>query len=128
MVQDGRLGRARGSRVVVAGDGVEKLVGRVELLEEAQAEVDMAKELPLLGRRKDRWRPQLARPADIVDERGRDEQVGPKPWVDLAELATERCDAHGVLEQATGVRVVSVGSGGIRMERRLAKRSHDHGA
>src|SRR5207244_2233803 len=39
-----------------------------------------------------------------------------KPWVQLAELATDRRDADGVLEQATRVVVVAVGCGGQRAQ------------
>ncbi len=113
MVEDRGLGGARRPGVVVAGDRVEELVGRVKTLEQAQTEVDVAEELSLLRRREDRRWPELSRPSDVVDERGCDEEVGTEPRVDLAELAAERCDADCVLEQPAGVRMVAVGRGGI---------------
>jgi hypothetical protein len=41
-----------------------------------------------------------------VEERGREEEVGTQPRVELGGLAGERRHADGVLEQATRVRVV----------------------
>ena len=74
VVEDGRLGRARGAHVVVARDRVHELRRRADLFEHPQAEVHVAEQPPLLRRLEDRRRAELPRAADIVDERGREEQ------------------------------------------------------
>lgn len=125
VVQDGRLGSARRARVVVAGDGVEKLVGRVEIFEEAEPEVDVAEELSLPRRREDRRRAELACASDVMDERSGNQQIRAEPRVDLTELAAQRRHADRVLEQPARIRVVPVLSRGIRPQRRLGQRTHD---
>jgi uncharacterized protein (DUF1015 family) len=66
--------------------------------DEAQPEVDVAEQLPLLGLREVRSGTELRRAAD----------VGAQPRVQLRSLAAERRDADGVLEQSAGVAVVAV--------------------
>ena len=122
MVEDGRLGCARGADVVVAGDRVQQLGGSAELLEQPEPEVDVAEQASLVGRREDRRPPELARPADVVDERRGEQQVGAQARMDLGELAAERRDADRVLEQPAGVRVVAVRGRRIRPQRRVRER------
>ena len=78
------------------------------LLDQAQAEVDVAEQAALLGRPERRPALELARAADVVEERGGEQQVGAQPRVELAGLAAERRDADRVLEQAARVGVVAV--------------------
>ena len=115
MVEHRRLGGAGSASVVMAGDGVEELgtCGGVELLgallDQAQAEMDVA-EQPSLFRLPERGRAsELARPADVVQERGGEEQVGAQARMELGRLAGERGDADGVLEQPSGIGVVRLG-------------------
>ena len=71
--------------------------------------MDVAEQASLVGRREDGRPAELARPADVVDEGRRDQQVGAQPGMDLRELAAEGRDADRVLEQPAGVGVVAVG-------------------
>ena len=77
MVEDRRLGRARGLPIVMAGDRVEELCqsGRVEisrpLLDHPQAEVDMAEQAAFLGLMEARPPPQLTCAAEVVKKRSR---------------------------------------------------------
>ena len=50
---------------------------------------------------------ELARLADVVQERRRHQQVGVEPRVQLADLADQRADRDGVLEQPAEVGVVA---------------------
>src|SRR3954462_13695324 len=100
VVEDGRLGCAGGTGVVVARHSVQQLGGSLELLEHPQSEVDVAEQAALLRRREDGRPTELARAADVVDESRGDQQVCAQPRMDLAELAAERRHADRVLEQA----------------------------
>ena len=122
MVENGRFGGACRAHVVMAGDGVQQLGGRAELLERPQPEVYVAEQPPFLRGREDRRPPQLARAADVVDERGGEEQVGAEALMDLRELAAERRDSDGVLQQAAGVGVVTDRRRRIRAQRRVRER------
>ena len=55
---------------------------------------------------------QLRRAADVVEECRGEQQIGPEPRVELAELPADRGDADRVLEQAARVVVVPVRCGG----------------
>ena len=68
VVEHGRLGGAGRALGVVTRNCVEQLGRSTELLESAQAEVDVAEQAALLRRREDRRPAELARPADVVDE------------------------------------------------------------
>ncbi len=85
--------------------GIER---RRPLLDQAQPEVHVAEQASLLGRAEDRAAPELARPPDVVHERGREQQVAAQPRVQLRRLAAERRHADRVLEQPARVRVVAV--------------------
>ena len=76
----------------------------------------MAEEAALVGRRERRPARELERAADVVDERGRDEQLAAQARMELRRLAAERRDADRVLEQPAGVGVVVVGRRRIRGE------------
>jgi len=52
---------------------------------------------PFLGRSKGRPSFQLHCSAEVVQQRRREQQVGPQPWMELSGFAAKRCDAHGVL-------------------------------
>ena len=76
----------------------------------------MAEQPALGGLPESRAGLELDRAADVVQERGGEEQVGAEARMQLAELAADRRDADRVLEQAAGVVVVAVGGGGQRAE------------
>ena len=63
---------------------------------------------------------ELARAADVVQQRGGEQQVGAQPRVELRRLAAERGDADRVLEQPAGVGVVRLGG----RQRTAAPRGH----
>ena len=91
VVEDGGLCRPRGPGVVVRADGVQNLgedaavepVGA--LLDQAQAEVDVAEELALGGREEERAAVELADAPDIVEKRGGEKQVRAQARVELRE-------------------------------------------
>src|SRR5205085_11379180 len=103
----------------------EQLRGSIELLEETQPEVDVAEEAAFLGRREDRWPAELARPPNVVDEGGGEQQVAAEAGVDLGQLAAEGRYADRVLEQAARVGVMAVRCRRVRQQRRVGKRSRD---
>ena len=115
MVEARSLGGSGRAGVVVARDGVEQLGARalVELrrpfLHEPQAQVDVAEQAAFLRDLESRARLELARAADVVKERGGEQQVGAQPWMELHELPADRGDADRVLEQAAGVHVMRLG-------------------
>ena len=117
MVQDGRLGRARGRAIVVARDRMEELGqdGRVEVartfLDGSETEMDVAEQATFL-RLAERWAAsELTDAADVVQQRGREDEICAEARMQLRRLAAERRDADGVFEQPSGVAVVTVGTG-----------------
>src|SRR2546421_11689782 len=96
----------------MARDGVQELRERVGLeaagavLDQPQAEVNVAEETPLrrLGER--RGAPELEGPAYVVHDRGREQQIRTQARMELAELPADRGDADGVLQEATRVVVM----------------------
>jgi hypothetical protein len=68
------------------------------LLDETQAEMDMAEKLPLGGREKERTAIELANPAGVVEEGRREEEVGTQARVYLGGFTTKTGDRHRVLE------------------------------
>ncbi len=81
---------------------------RRERLDQAQAEMHVAEQAALVGRRERRPAGELERPADIVDERGREHELAAQSRMELRRLAAERGDADRVLEQPTCVGVMGV--------------------
>ena len=114
MVEHCRFGSSRRPCVVVRGNDVQELGtnGRFQrhcpLLDQAQAEMDMAEQAPFLGRAEGRPAGELDRAADIVQEGAREQQIGSEPRMELRELAADRRDTDGVLEQAARVAVMAV--------------------
>ena len=134
MVENGRLRCAGGRAVVVAGDHVEELGedGRAEvpraLLDEPEPQVHVSEEAPLVRRAKRGAAAELSHPADVVQERGREQEVPAETRMELGRLAAERCHADRVLEEAAGIAVVTVGTGRRqRPERRSELGILDHG-
>ena len=76
-------------------------------LEQLLAEDDVAEQPPLLGEPDLRAVGELARLAEVVHERGGDQEVRVQPRMQLAGLERERADRDGVLEQAAQVGVVA---------------------
>ena len=81
------------------------------LLDHPQPEMHVAEQPALLGRSERRGRPELAHPADVVEERGCEHEVVPESRMELRSLAAQRRDADHVLEEASGVPVVPVRAG-----------------
>ena len=106
------------TEVVVTGNGVQQLRerGRLEvvrtLLDQTKSQVDVA-EQPTLVRRAERGAAaKLDDATDIVEERGRYEQVDAQARVQLSGLTRQSRDPHRVLEQPTRVAVVALGRRG----------------
>jgi hypothetical protein len=89
---------------MVHGDGVNELGQRVTVelpgarLDQADAELDVSEEAPLLGRPEGRRAAELERSADVVEQRGGDQEVAAKAWMYLRGLAADRRDRDGVLQ------------------------------
>ena len=75
--------------------------------EQPLADRDVAEQAPLLGETELGAIRELARLADVVHERGGEQQVQAQPGVELAELVGERRNRNRVLEQAPQVGVVA---------------------
>ena len=122
MIEDGRLGRATRSGVVVTRDDVEELRAEsgVEVvsasLDQTKAEVDVTEQRSLRRGEKKGAAAELDGAAGVVEESGGEEEVSAEPAVELARLATERGDADRVLEEAAAVAMVAV-----RRRRELAQ-------
>ena len=114
VVEDGRLGGARGAGVVVRADRVQQLgpdsgfERRGSLLDQTQTEVHVPEQATFLGGPEHRAARQLDRAADVVQQRRREQEVGAEPRMELRQLAADRRDADGVLEQPAGVAVVAL--------------------
>ncbi len=114
VVQHRRLGRPRRLPVVVYRHRMEQLgphVGiqaRRPFLDHPQPEVDMAEQAAFLGLAERRPAAQFDGAPDVMDEGGRDQEVMAKTGMELRGLPAQRGDAHGVLEEATGVAMVTV--------------------
>ncbi len=114
MVEDGRLCGSRAAGVVVRGDRVQELGpgspverGR-PLLEQSQAEVDVAEQAALRRLVVGRAGAELRGPADVVEKGRCQQEVGAKPRMQLGRLAADRRDSDCVLEQPARVAVVAV--------------------
>ena len=122
MVEHRGLGRACGSGVVVRADRVQELGSdaclerRSALLDQAQAEVNVPEQAPLVRGTEDRPASQLDRAADVVQERGREQEIGAQSRMELRDLAADRRDADGVLQEPAGVAVVAFDRRGKRAE------------
>ena len=134
VVEHGRLGRAGGAAVVVAGDRVQQLRAHCGIERRRRAPRSAAGRG---GRGRAAGPPRSAgtpapRPSSRVrptswSERGREQQVGAQARVELRGLAAERRDADRVLEQAARVGVVRLG-GRERAERGASCESSDEAA
>ena len=71
----------------------------------------MSEQAPFLGRREGGSAPELQRPAGVVEDRGRNEQIPAEPRVHLRRLPAERRDGHRVLQEPPGVVVMGSGVG-----------------
>ena len=122
MVEDGSLGRPCGAGVVVQRDAMEELRtrGPVELrsvlLDQAQSEMDVSEQAPLVGRAERGRRAELEGPARVVEQRGCKQEIGSETRMELRDLATHGRHADRVLEEAAGVGLMPVGGRGIRPE------------
>ena len=76
---------------------------RRSLLDEPQAEMDVTEQPALLGDLEPRAGLQLARAADVVQQRCAEQEVRAQPRMKLHELAADRRHADRVLEQPAGV-------------------------
>ena len=113
MVEDGSLGRACGPSIVMRADRVQELgphaclERRSALLDQAQAEVHVPEQAPLVRGTEGGPAGQLDRAADVVQERGRKQEVGAQSRMELSHLAADRRDADRVLQEPTRVAVVT---------------------
>jgi uncharacterized protein (DUF1015 family) len=112
VVEDGSLGRACRSAVVMRPDRVQELgtnrgfERRGALFDQAQAEMHVSEQASLLGRAKDRPAGELDRASDVMKERSGQQEVGAQPRMKLRDLPADRRHADGVLEQPSGIAVV----------------------
>src|SRR5919206_3138916 len=68
--------------------------------------MDVAEETALVRLAEDRAAAELERPAGVVEERRREEQVGTEPRMELRRVAAQGRHADRVLEEPARVRVV----------------------
>ena len=80
--------------------------GRGVVVDEAQAQMDVAEQAALVRLLERRPRHELGGASDVVKECGGEQQVGAEPRVQLGGLAADRGDADRVFEQSARVRVV----------------------
>jgi hypothetical protein len=112
VVEDGGLGRPRGPKIVVHGDCVEQLGQDVSrhavctLLDQAQAQMNMAEELSFVRGQEERTAVELADASDVVQERGGHDQVAAQALVELGDVAADRGHRDCVLEEAAGIGVM----------------------
>jgi hypothetical protein len=134
VVEHGCLGRPRGTGVMVHRDRVEELGEHARrdsfrmLLDEAEAEMDVAEELPFVRREEERAPVELSHPTGVVKERGRDEKVRPQPRMDLRDVPAHGGDGDRVLEKPTGIGVMRVRCCGQRSQPRAKARIRDEPA
>jgi hypothetical protein len=72
--------------------------------------MDVAEKFPLAGWEKERPLVELAGAADVVQERGGEQDVGSEARMELRGLPAERGHRHRVLDESARVGVVRVGS------------------
>jgi hypothetical protein len=128
VVEDGCLGRPRGSNIVVHGDCVEHLGQDVfghaacPLLDQAQTQMDMAQKLSLVRGQKERTAVELTEATDVVQERGGHDQVAAQALVELGDVAADRRHRDRVLEEAARIGVMCVRRGGEHPQARAQLR------
>jgi hypothetical protein len=88
-----------------AGGGFES--GR-SFLDEAQSEVDVTEQTPLLGLPERRPGCEFHGSTGVVQQRRGEQEVGTQTRVELCRFPADRRYADGVLEQAAGVRMVGL--------------------
>ena len=116
MVEHGSLRGARVPPVVMGGDRVQQLGADVALeraralLDHPQAEVDVTEQAALLRLPEPGPALELTDPADVVQEGGREQEIGSKPGMELRRLAAERRHSDRVLEQAACIAVMTGGT------------------
>ena len=112
--------------VVVRGDRVQQLRPKrgLELLralvDKPHAELDVAEQCAFGRRTERRAATELAHPSDVVEQGGRQEEVGAEPLVELRRLAAECRDSDRVLQQPACVPVVAVRARGGQQAHSLA--------
>ncbi len=85
--------------------------------EDLQAELDVAEETALVAEFDRGSVGELADLAEVVDDRGGDEEVAVEAGVQLAELPAELGDGDGVLDEAAEVGVVATARAGGAAQR-----------
>ena len=88
-----------------------------------QPEMDVSEQASLLRRLEAGAGLELERPADVVEQRGGEEEVGAQARVELHQLAADRGHADRVLQQSARVDVVALRRGrqGAKRSRRVAR-------
>src|ERR671922_2347597 len=87
--------------------------------------MDVAEETAFFRLPEDGPTAELERPADVVQERRCEQQLGAEPRVELRRLAAERRHADGVLEKAARVRVVVLEGRGEVAQRAVGEHGLD---
>jgi Protein of unknown function (DUF1015) len=138
VVENGRFSRPRGAGVVMDGDRVEELGEYVPghavraLLDQAEAQVDVAEELALVGGEEERPAVELAEAPHVMEECCGHEEVASQALMELGGVAADRRHRDGVLEQAAGVGMVGVGCRGQHPQAGpqlgVARKAPDEGA
>ena len=105
----GRRRRRRGGRArsAAAPAGAPRRAPAGALGQDPLADHQVAEQPPLVGQPDLGAVGELAGAAEVVDDRGGQQQVGVQPRVQLAQLVRERRDRDRVLEQPAEVRVVA---------------------
>jgi len=78
--------------------------------------VNVSEQLALVRLREPRPRYELDRAAEVVENRGGEQEVRAQTLVELCGLAADRGHANGVLEQAARIPVMAVGCRGQRSQ------------
>ena len=114
MVEHGGFCRSGGSGFVVDRDRMEQLgahAGRDSLrviLDQAQAEMDVPKELALGRREEQRAAVELGDAAGVVEQRRRDQEIGAQARMNLSDVPADGGDGDRVLEEPARIGVMSV--------------------
>ena len=117
VIEHSRFRSASRRPVVVARDRMEELGHHrgIEVtrpfLDHPEPQVDVTEQSPLLGLAERRPSTELTDSSDVVEQSGREQQIGAQSRMELGSLATQGRDPDGVLEETACVAVVAVRAG-----------------
>jgi len=102
------------------------------LLDQAQAQMHVSEQASFVGGLEDGATRQLDRPAGIVEQGGREQEIRSQAGMELRDLPADRRHADRVLEQAAGIAVVAFGrrrqGPQLRTERLVVDEAPDGGS